>query len=757
MSVSPWTIFNASSARMRLWTGAAALALAVTLGGCQPPPAEDPADEAPVSETMDASDATTMDAPTEAEEPATDEPATDEPDAMEDEAALEDAVSEDTVTATAVVTETPLLPRDLFFGNPTRTQGRISPDGTQVSFIAPLDGVLNVWVGPADAIETAAPVTRDTGRGIRFHGWSTSGEHVLYLQDKGGDENFRLYSVDVETSASLDLTPFDDMRAVIIGSSIDRPDELLVGLNNRDERWHDVWLVNTATGERSLVEENNGFGAFVADHDLALRLAVRQTPDGGQEVFKRDAEGAWASFFTIAFEDTNTTDLLSFTRDGRSFYMLDSTDRDTAALVLVDYDSGERTVIADDSRADVSDVLFHPTEDVPLAYAVNYTRTEWTVLDERMAPAFAVLDDQLTGDVSIVAASQDNGTWVIAEDRATAPGTYSLLDREAGTLAPLFVSRPDLVGQPLNETFPEVIPSRDGLSLVSYLTLPQGTDADGDGRPDQPLPLVLDVHGGPWARDSYGYDAWRQWLSNRGYAHLNVNFRGSSGFGKAFLNAGDQEWGAAMHDDLIDAVDWAVAEGITTADAVAIAGGSYGGYATLAGLTFTPDRFACGVSIVGPSNLITLLESIPPSWTSFFESMARRVGDPRTEEGRELLRERSPLTQANAITRPLLIGQGANDPRVKQAESDQIVDAMTANGLPVTYVLFPDEGHGFARPQNRLAFYAIMEAFLGQCLGGRYEPIGTAFEGSSTQVPVGAEHVPDLEAALEGFEPVVQQ
>jgi dipeptidyl aminopeptidase/acylaminoacyl peptidase len=293
------------------------------------------------------------------------------------------------------------------------------------------------------------------------------------------------------------------------------------------------------------------------------------------------------------------------------------------------------------------------------------------------------------------------------------------------------------------------IKSRDGKTLTAYLTLPPGTDEKRTGKPNRPVPLVLNVHGGPWARDSYGFDSEHQWLANRGYAVLSVNFRGSTGFGKSFVNAGDHEWGRRMHDDLLDAVDWAIREQITTADKVAIFGGSYGGYAVLAGLTFTPDKFACGVDIVGPSNLQTLLNSIPPYWKSFFEDMVRRIGDPRTEEGRKLLAERSPLTHVDRIKRPLLIGQGANDPRVKQAEADQIVNAMKARQLPVTYVLYPDEGHGFARPQNSLSFFAIAEGFLAQCLGGRYEPIGRDFDGSSVTVPDGAESVPGLAAAMQ--------
>lgn len=296
--------------------------------------------------------------------------------------------------------------------------------------------------------------------------------------------------------------------------------------------------------------------------------------------------------------------------------------------------------------------------------------------------------------------------------------------------------------------WPVEIKARDGLTLVSYLTLPAGSDANRDGKADRPAPLILLVHGGPWARDEYGYNSYHQWLANRGYAVLSVNYRASTGFGKDFLAAGNLQWGKKMHDDLIDAVDWAVASGVTTPDKVAIMGGSYGGYATLAGLTLTPDKFACGVDIVGPSNLFTLLGTIPAYWESFKQQFYQRMGNPTTDDGRALLQAASPLTHVDKIKKPLLIGQGANDPRVKQAESDQIVSAMKAKGIPVTYVLFPDEGHGFARPTNNIAFNAVTENFLQPCLGGRAEPIGDTIKGSTAKVPHGAEFAPGLPQAI---------
>ena len=334
-------------------------------------------------------------------------------------------------------------------------------------------------------------------------------------------------------------------------------------------------------------------------------------------------------------------------------------------------------------------------------------------------------------------------------DRVSEPVAFYLYDRPAKKLTKLFTTRPELEGKALASMHPVEIKARDGLTLVAYLSLPPGTDKDGNGRPDKPLPMVLNVHGGPWARDDFGYHSEYQWLANRGYAVLAVNYRGSSGFGKNFMNAATLEFAGKMHDDLIDAVNWAVKENVTTRDRVAIYGGSYGGYATLTGLTFTPDVFACGVDIVGPSNLITLIESFPAYWQPFLEgTWYKRVGDPRTEEGRKLLLSRSPITKVDQIRKPLLIAQGANDPRVVQKESDQLVAAMKAKDIPVTYVLYPDEGHGFARPQNRTSFYAISEGFLAKCLGGRQEPIGTDFAGSSLKVLDGAQFVPGLKEAL---------
>jgi dipeptidyl aminopeptidase/acylaminoacyl peptidase len=643
---------------------------------------------------------------------------------------------------------TPLIPRHVLFGNPDKASAQISPDGTKIGFLAPVDGVLNVWVGPADDPTAARPITQDTGRGIRFYGWAYTNAHILYIQDKGGNENWRLYSVDLDREHTRDLTPIEGTQARIQEVSPAFPDEILVALNDREPALHDVYRVNMVTGERQMVQHNEGFAGFVTDDTYAIRLAVRMTADGGSEFLKPTAEGGWEPSIQIGMEDTLTTSPVGFDKSGTTLYMIDSRNRNTAALLAWNLTSGKQTVLAEDPQADVSDRMIHPTEKHVQAVAFTYERKHWHILDLTITHDMAYLRTLAAGDIEVISRTLDDRCWIVAYVMDNGPVRYYRYDRDARQAHFLFTNRQALEGLALAKMHPVVLPSRDGLNLVSYYTLPVESDPEGSGRPDTPLPMVLLVHGGPWARNAWGYDPWHQWLANRGYAVLSVNFRGSIGLGKAFINAGNREWGAKMHDDLLDAVAWAVYEGIADPARVAVAGGSYGGYATLVGLTFTPETFACGVDIVGPSNLVTLLESIPPYWRPQIELFATRVGDHRTNEGRAFLGSRSPLTYVDRIRRPLLIGQGANDPRVKQAESDQIVQAMQEKGIPVTYVLYPDEGHGFARPENTLSFNAIAEAFLAAYLGGRCESINDDFTGSSLTVPVGMQEIPGLAATL---------
>jgi len=628
----------------------------------------------------------------------------------------------------------PLIERAKLFGNPTRAQGRVSPDGRSLSWLAPLDGVMNLWLAPASAPSDARPMTSEKERPIGQYLWAPDSRALLYVQDKGGDENFLLYRVDIESGAEACLTPFENTRVLIAGTSVTHRDRILLGLNHRDPQWHDVHELNLATGELTEIMRADGFAGFLADDALRLRVAVRPNAEGGMDFFRVSGTDVEAEpFAATTLEDALTTQPAGFTTDGQTLYWLDSRGRDTAALVAENPATGERQVIAEDPRADIGHVIAHPLTGVIEAYAVDYLTKEWVGLEPGIGDTLARLKALLNGDIEITSRTDDDRKWTVAVDPVTGPPAVYLYDRDKDELDLFYVSRPELEHAPLVPMHAVEIPARDGLTLVSYLSLPYAADVEREGIPDQPLPMVLLVHGGPWARDHHGYNPYHQWLANRGYAVLSVNFRGSTGFGKGFISAGDLEWGAKMHDDLIDAVNWATERGIADPARIAIMGGSYGGYATLAGLTFTPDVFACGVDIVGPSNLETLLQTIPPYWKPVVQQFHRRMGNPETSEGLALLKDRSPLHKADRIRHPLLIGQGANDPRVRQAESDQIVEAMRARNIPVTYVLFPDEGHGFARPENNIAFNAVTEEFLAQNLGGRFEPAGDTLAKSTAQ------------------------
>ena len=638
-----------------------------------------------------------------------------------------------------------LIPRKLLFGNPERAAVTVSPDGTELAFLAPVEGVLNVWMAPVAEPGKAEPVTHDRRRGIRSYRWAYTNAHVLYIQDKDGDENWHVYATDLRTRETRDLTPFPATQAEIEQAGRRFPEDILVGLNSRDPKFHDIYKVNILTGALQLVQKNTEFAGFVTDEQFTVRIGIRQTPDGGMEFLKSAGEDRWEPFVKAGLEDALATRPLGFDESGRTLYMTDSRGRDTAGLFACDLNGGRRELLAEDPRADPGEVLRHPVTRLIQAVSFDYERVAWKVLDPKIAPDFEALRAVSNGDFRVVSRSLDDATWIVAYTLDIGPAWFYRYDRKSRRAEFLFSNRPALEGRPLAKMRPVVIRSRDGLDMVSYLTLPLGA-ADP---PKNPLPMVLYVHGGPWGRDDWGFNPTHQWLANRGYAVLSVNYRGSTGFGKKFLNAGNLEWGRKMHDDLLDAVDWAIGKRIADPARMAIMGGSYGGYATLAGLAFTPEKFACGVDLVGPSSLLTLLNSLPPYWLPTVEFFTHLVGDHRTEEGRRLLTERSPLTRADRICRPLLIGQGANDPRVKQAESDQIVSAMKAKNIPVTYLLYPDEGHGFARPENRLSFYAVSEAFLAAHLGGRVEPVGGDFKNSTITCRAGCDQIAGLADALE--------
>lgn len=643
--------------------------------------------------------------------------------------------------------KTGLIPRSVLFGNPDKAGARVSPDGKRLSYLAPVKGVLNVWVCPVDKLDEAKPVTNDTKRGIRSYFWAYTSNHILYVQDVGGNEDFHVYSVDLDKVETKDLTPGQKLRAQINGVSHKYPEELIVGLNDRDPQFHDLHRVNLITGKKELVLKNTEFAGFVLDNDFKVRFGEKFLPDGGTGFYEPDGKGGWKEYLKVPMEDSLTTSPVGFDKTNKTLYMLDSRGRNTAALTATDLASGKAEVLAEDGKADAGGIMAHPTEENIQAVSFTYERTRWVFKDEEVKKDFEELKKVGDGEISVSSRTLDDKQWIVAFLMDNGPVRYYHFDRPSKKARFLFTNRKDLEEWTLQKMHPVVIKSRDGFELVSYYTLPPGAGKDAT-KPDRPLPMVLDVHGGPWARDSWGLNPTHQFLANRGYVVLSVNFRGSTGFGKKFLNAGNKEWAGKMHNDLLDAVDWAVKEGIADEKKVAIYGGSYGGYATLVGLTFTPEKFACGVDVVGPSNITTLLKTIPPYWAPAIQLFKDRVGDHTTEEGRKFLDSRSPLTFVDKIKRPLLIGQGANDPRVKQSESDQIVKAMQEKKIPVTYVLFPDEGHGFARPPNSLAFNAVVEAFLARHLGGRYEAIGEAFKGSTIEVPAGADDVPDLPARL---------
>jgi dipeptidyl aminopeptidase/acylaminoacyl peptidase len=610
-----------------------------------------------------------------------------------------------------------LIPREVLFGNPVRTMPQISPDGKCIAYLAPVDNVLNVWVKTIGA-DDDQPVTNDTVRGIRWYFWagdSQNGQRILYLQDVGGDENWRLYATDPGARETRDLTPFENVQVRPVHRDKHFPHELLIAMNKDNPQAHDAYRLEVRSGEMRLAAKNPGNVAdWVSDANFIVRGAAATDAEGGQELLVRaDEQSEWKSIARWDADDALTSGPVGFSRDGASIYLRDSRNANAARLVKLDIATGAMQAIAEDADYDVAEVVVHPdTYEVQAAVFIK-ARQEWIVLDDSIQDDLAAIHGLHHGDFSIISRDDADRTWIVGFAADDGPVSFYAFDRKTRTGAFLFSNQPELDKYRLATIEPISFTARDGLTLHGYITFPAG----GERRN---LPMVLLVHGGPWGRDIWGYEPEAQWLANRGYVCLQVNFRGSTGYGKAFVNAGDRELGAKMHDDLVDAVNWAIQQSYADPERVAIFGGSYGGYAALVGATFTPDLFHCAVDVVGPSNLVTLLKSIPPYWAPMKNMMYRRIGDPETEA--EFLESRSPLFKADRIRIPMLIAQGANDPRVKQAESEQIVQAMKKNGVNYEYLLFPDEGHGFARPENRLTFYAAAEHFLAKHLGGRAEP-----------------------------------
>lgn len=621
-----------------------------------------------------------------------------------------------TTTASPSATQLPpLIPREILFGNPERARPQLSPDGKYLAYIAPDDNnILQVWLRTVGQ-EGDRKLTDDKKRGIRMYFWTYNPEQLIYLQDSDGDENFHLYSVNIDSNIVRDLTPFQGVKAQPIDLDPDFPNEMIVGLNLSDRQKFDVYRINLNNGAVELDADNPGnIMSWNADAKFQIRAATAATEDGGFDLlFRETVDAPWETLRHWGPDEEGGA--IGFSADNNTLYIIGSHEANAQRLIALDLATRTETVMAADEQYDVGGVVAHPTTRVIQAVSFYKDKQEWQILDQSIAEDFEIISQIRDGEFGISSRTLADDTWLVAYTTDNGPVYYYTYDRNSKTSTLLFSNQPKLEQLQLASMQPISYQARDGLTIHGYLTTPVGI-------PAQNLPTVLLVHGGPWARDTWGYDSEAQWLANRGYAVLQVNFRGSTGYGKDFLNAANRQWAAAMHDDLIDAVNWLVNQGIADPQKVAIMGGSYGGYATLVGLTFTPDVFAAGVDIVGPSNLVTLMQSIPPYWAPLLANMYHRVGNLETEE--EFLKSRSPLFFVDRIQKPLLIGQGANDPRVKQAESEQIVEAMKKAGKPVEYVLYTDEGHGFARPENRLHFYAIAEEFLTKYLGGRSEPVG---------------------------------
>jgi dipeptidyl aminopeptidase/acylaminoacyl peptidase len=622
----------------------------------------------------------------------------------------------------------PLIPRDVLFGNPEKTRPQISPNGKRLAWLAPdSKNVLQVWVKTIGSNDDHI-VTSDKKRGIRQYAWAENNRTLLYLQDNDGDENFHLYGVDLEANSVKDYTPTPGTRSSILAADPSFPDEILVSSNQRNRELFDVYRLNLKTGTLSLDTKNPGdVTEFAADPKLQVRAAQITTPDGGTEIRIRDSASApWKTWLKVG--PSEILNFVDFSIDGQSAILNSSIGVDTSRIVIRNIKTNKEKVLANNREVDAEEVVIQPKTHLVQAVSFALGRTRWVVVSPSVQADFVGISKLYNGDFSIANRDTADKTWLVAFTSDVAGDRYYLWDRSKKQGSLLLVTRPKLENLTLAHTEPVLFAARDGLKLHGYLTLPVGI-------PEKRLPMVLFVHGGPWRRDAWGFNPNVQWFANRGYAVLQVNFRGSTGYGKTFLNAGNKEWGLKMHNDLIDAVEWASSAGLVDSKKVAIYGGSYGGYSALAGVTFTPKVFACAVDIVGPSNLKTFIAAIPPYWKTIRSLFDVRMGNVDDPKDAELIKNASPLFKADQIIKPLLIGQGANDPRVNKAESEQIVAAIEKNGGKVTYVLYPDEGHGFARPENKIDFNARAEKFLADNLGGRYEPLnGEKIPGSTAIV-----------------------
>ena len=618
----------------------------------------------------------------------------------------------------------PLVEREALFGDPEIAGGQISPDGQFISFEKPYKGQLNIWVKRrTEPFEAARPLTADTARPVRGYFWSQDGKYVLYAQDKGGDENFRVYAVDPTAAPDAtagvpparDLTPYPNVQAHIYAVPKKTPAHILVGLNDRKAEVHDVYRLDLRTGKRELVQRNDAnVAGWVADLEGKLRLGERMTSDGGTELLRVDGGKLVPVYACTADESCGVE---RFHKDGKRVYLTTNKGAtDLTRLVLFDPRTRQEEPVDSDPerQVDFGGAQFSRATDELLATYYEGDRMRIYPKDARFAKDYELVRKALpSGDLYFGSASSDDRLHLVTITSDLDPGATYLYDRDSGKVELLYRPYPRLPLEALAPMQPVRYKARDGLEIPAYLTTPKGVDARG-------LPAVLLVHGGPWGRDTWGYDAFAQFLANRGYACLQPNFRGSTGYGKRFLNLGNNQWGTGtMQHDLTDGARWLADRGIADGKRIAIMGGSYGGYATLAGVAFTPEVYAAGVDIVGPSSIVTLLRSIPPYWAPIKKMFAVRVGDVENPKDVARLEAQSPLHAAKQIQSPLLVIQGANDPRVKKAEADQIVIALRDLGRPVEYLVAPDEGHGFAGKENRIAMFAAIERFLGKHLGGR--------------------------------------
>ncbi|MBK9271517.1 MAG: prolyl oligopeptidase family serine peptidase [Saprospiraceae bacterium] len=616
----------------------------------------------------------------------------------------------------------PLIDREIFFGDPEISGAQLSPNGKFMSFIKPFNGTRNIWVKKANqAFDAAVPITADTKRPIGNYFWSRDSKYILYVQDKGGNENYHVYAVNpIEKAAegsevppARNLTDLKNVRSYIYAVPKTNTDLMYVGLNDRDPAWHDLYEIKISTGERKMLRQNTDrMVAWIFDRRDKLRLAMRSNPDGSTDLLKVEPTGLTKIYSCGVLENFSP---VNFHENGQQIYMETNVGSDLSRLVLFNINTKAETLVESDpeKKVDFGRAMFSDVTNKLVAtfYEGDKQRIYWK--DERFEEEYKMLQKQFKGmEIGFDNSTKDENTWLISVYSDTDPGSKYLYERMSKKTTFLYRPRPKM---PIDDLAPMTsirYKSSDGLEIQAYLTLPKGL-------PQKNLPLLVIPHGGPWARDQWGYNSYAQLWSNRGYAVLQPNFRASTGFGKKFIDAGNKQWGDKMQDDITWGVQHLVKKGMVDAKRVGILGGSYGGYATLAGLTFTPDVYACGVSIVGPSSLLTLLESIPPYWEAGRKIFHERMGDPTNEMGAAQLKRQSPLYSVDKIKVPLMVVQGANDPRVKKAESDQIVIAMRDKNLPVEYILAPDEGHGFARPVNHMAYIASAEKFLAKHLGGR--------------------------------------